>query len=209
MVREVIFYKTSGNRSPINEFLDTLSAKQAQKVSWVLNLIEELNMVPGQYFQKMVSIDDIWEARVKIGSNIFRLLGFFDGSKLVVMSHAFQKKTQKTPRQAIKLAEERKKTGLFQEKEEMSDVKKYIKKRKDRDPEFAKDFDSGYEQFKIGVMLKQAREEAGITQEELATRLHTKKTAISRIENHAEDIKLSTLEKFAHALGKHLKLEVA
>ena len=56
---------------------------------------------------------------------------------------------------------------------------------------------------------KQAREEAGITQEELAARLHTKKTAISRIENHAEDIKLSTLEKFVQALGKHLKLEVA
>lgn len=91
----------------------------------------------------------------------------------------------------------------------MSDVKKYIKKRKARDPEFAKDFDSGYEQFKIGVMLKQAREDANMTQEELAERLNTKKTAISRIENHAEDIKLSTLEKFAHALGKHLKLEVA
>jgi len=91
----------------------------------------------------------------------------------------------------------------------MSDVKKYIKKRKARDPEFAKNFDSGYEQFKIGVLLKQAREEAGITQEELASRLNTKKTAISRIENHAEDIKLSTLEKFANALGKKLKLEVA
>ena len=91
----------------------------------------------------------------------------------------------------------------------MSDVKKYVKKRKARDSEFAKDFDSGYEQFKIGVMLKQAREEAGITQEELARRLHTKKTAISRIENHAEDIKLSTLEKFARALGKHLTLRVA
>ncbi len=49
----------------------------------------------------------------------------------------------------------------------MSDLKKYIKKRKTKDSEFAKDFDSGYEQFKIGVMLKQAREAAGITQEEL------------------------------------------
>ena len=91
----------------------------------------------------------------------------------------------------------------------MSDVKQYIKKRKARDPGFAEDFDSGYEQFKIGVMLKQAREEAGMTQEELAARMNTKKTAISRIENHAEDIKLSTLEKFAHALGRKLKLEVA
>ncbi|MBT5305704.1 MAG: helix-turn-helix transcriptional regulator [Candidatus Scalindua sp.] len=91
----------------------------------------------------------------------------------------------------------------------MSDLQKYIKKRKKRDPEFVKGFDTGYEQFKIGVLLKQAREEAGLTQEELAVRLDTKKSAISRIENHAEDIKLSTLEKFAHALGKNLRLEVA
>jgi ribosome-binding protein aMBF1 (putative translation factor) len=91
----------------------------------------------------------------------------------------------------------------------MSDLKKYIENRKARDEEFAKDFDSGYEQFKIGVLLKQAREESGLTQEELALRLNTKKSAISRIENHAEDIKLSTLEKFANALGKRLRLEVA
>lgn len=91
----------------------------------------------------------------------------------------------------------------------MSDLQKYIKKRKARDPEFAKGFDTGYEQFKIGVLLKQAREETGLTQEELAVRLETQKSAISRIENHAEDIKLSTLEKFAHALGKHLRLEVS
>jgi hypothetical protein len=70
----------------------------------------------------------------------------------------------------------------------MSDLQNYIEKRKARDSEFAKDFDAGYEQFKIGVMLKQARQQAGYTQEELAARLHTKKTAISRIENHAEDI---------------------
>ena len=91
----------------------------------------------------------------------------------------------------------------------MSDLQKYIKKRKARDPEFAKDFESGYEQFRIGVMLKQAREQAGLTQEELARRLHTKKTAISRIENHAEDIKLSTLERFAEAIGKRLTLKIA
>ena len=91
----------------------------------------------------------------------------------------------------------------------MSDLQKYIKKRKTRDAKFATGFDSGYEQFKIGVMLKQAREESGVTQEELAVRLHTRKSAISRIENHADDIKLSTLKKFAHALGRHLRLEVA
>ena len=91
----------------------------------------------------------------------------------------------------------------------MSDLQKYIEKRKTKDPQFAKGFESGYEEFKIGVILKQVREEAGVTQEELAIKLHTKKSAVSRIENHADDIKLSTLEKFAHALGKHLKVEVS
>jgi len=90
----------------------------------------------------------------------------------------------------------------------MSDLRKYIRERKARDPEFAEGFDSGYEQFKIGVMLKQARLEAGMTQEQLASRLHTKKTAISRIENHAEDIKLSTLERFAEGIGKRLTLNI-
>jgi ribosome-binding protein aMBF1 (putative translation factor) len=91
----------------------------------------------------------------------------------------------------------------------MSDLKKYIKERKKKDRVFAKGFDQGYEQFKIGVVLRQAREEAGLTQEELARRLKTKKTAISRIENHAEDIKLSTIERVAGALGKRLQISIA
>ena len=91
----------------------------------------------------------------------------------------------------------------------MADLETYIEKRKKRSPRFAKNFESGYEQFKIGVVLRQAREEAGLTQEQVAKKLKTKKSAISRIENHAEDIRLSTLEKFAEAVGKHLHLEVA
>ena len=91
----------------------------------------------------------------------------------------------------------------------MSDLKKYIAKRKKMDKEFAQGFDEGYKQFKIGVVLRQARESAGLTQEELALRLKTKKTAISRIENHAEDIKLSTLDRVAKALGKRLEVNIA
>lgn len=90
----------------------------------------------------------------------------------------------------------------------MSDIKRYISERKKRDKVFAKGFEEGYEQFKIGVILRQARESAGLTQEELAKRLKTKKTAISRIENHAEDIKLSTLERVAIALGKRLEVNI-
>ena len=91
----------------------------------------------------------------------------------------------------------------------MDDLEKYIKNRKQRSPAFADGFEAGYEQFKIGVMLRTAREEAGLSQGELAGRLRTKKSAISRIENHAEDIRLSTLEKFAEAIGKRLSLKIA
>jgi ribosome-binding protein aMBF1 (putative translation factor) len=84
-----------------------------------------------------------------------------------------------------------------------------VKKRKKRDREFAQSYEEDYEQFKIGVMLRDARVSAGLTQEELARRIGTKKTAISRIENHAEDVKLSTLKKTASALGKKLEVKIA
>jgi HTH-type transcriptional regulator/antitoxin HipB len=90
----------------------------------------------------------------------------------------------------------------------MKNLDRYIRKRKKADPEFAKGFDEGYRDFKIGVILRQAREEAGLTQEELADRVGTRKTAISRIENHAEDIKLSTIQKVAKALGKNLEISL-
>lgn len=90
----------------------------------------------------------------------------------------------------------------------MSDLRKYITARKRRDPKFAENFDIGYADFKIGVLLKQARESTGLTQEEVAKKLNTQKSAISRIENHAEDIRLSTLEKFAKVLGKQLRVQV-
>lgn len=90
----------------------------------------------------------------------------------------------------------------------MSDLDRYVDDRKKRDKGFAEGFEDGYEQFKIGEVLRQAREAAGLTQEELALRLHTKKTAISRIENHAEDIKISTLKRVARALGKRLQVHL-
>jgi len=91
----------------------------------------------------------------------------------------------------------------------MDDLDKYINKRKKQSPSFERDYNKGYEQFKIGVLLKEARLEAGLTQEQVAKKLHTKKSAISRIENHADDIRLSTLENYAQAVGKHLQLNLA
>lgn len=91
----------------------------------------------------------------------------------------------------------------------MSDVKRYIEKRLETDTDFAAGFEVGYANFKIGVMLRQAREAAGMTQEEVAQQLNTTKSAISRIENHAEDIRLSTLNRYATAVGLDLQIRLA
>jgi len=91
----------------------------------------------------------------------------------------------------------------------MDNLEKYINKRKKDNPEFAKEFEKGYESLKIGVLLRQSRKEAGITQEELARKLKTKKSAISRIENHSEDIRLSTLKNYVEALGRNLRVYIS
>jgi len=69
-------------------------------------------MVPRQYFKKLVNTDDIWEVRVQLGNNIFRLLSFLDGNELVILTNGFVKKRQKTPLQEIALAEQRKRDYL-------------------------------------------------------------------------------------------------
>lgn len=84
-----------------------------------------------------------------------------------------------------------------------------IAKRKAEDPEFAERYDRGYQAFRLGVMLQLAREEAGMTQEQVAEKLGTKKSAISRLENNAGDLRLSTLQKYAEAVGRRLILELA
>ena len=91
----------------------------------------------------------------------------------------------------------------------MSDVKRYVQIRSGRDPEFAQNYEVGYADFKIGVILRQARESAGLTQEEVARKLRTKKSAISRIENHADDVRLSTLRRYADAVGASLQIRLA
>ena len=91
----------------------------------------------------------------------------------------------------------------------MNDVNRYIQDRAERDAEFAENFDIGYADFKIGVILRQAREAAGLTQDQVAKKLHTQKSAISRIENHADDVRLSTIRRYAEAVGASLQIRLS
>ncbi len=116
-MREVIHYKTANGHDPVREFLDALSGKQAAKVTWVLSLVEDLRIIPKQYFKKLIGTDDIWEVRIESGSDTFRLLCFFESGNLVVLTNGFAKKTGKTPAGEIKLAEDRKKDYLRRKNE--------------------------------------------------------------------------------------------
>ena len=115
-MRTVNFYRLPNGNSPVEEFLDSLTGKQAQKVLWVLQLIEELDVIPRQYFKKLVDSEGIWEVRIQFGNDIFRLLSFFDGGTLLILTNGFAKKTQKTPTQEIALAVRRKEDYLSRRK---------------------------------------------------------------------------------------------
>jgi phage-related protein len=103
--KTVIFYRTADGRCPVEDFFDSLSGKVAQKVAWVLSLVEDLDVVPSTYFKKLVNTEEIWECRIQLGSNAYRIFCFFNGNSVVVLTHGLIKKTQKTPRREIERAE--------------------------------------------------------------------------------------------------------
>ena len=107
----IVFYRAKDGKEPALDYIESLDFKQAQKVTWVLDLIEDLEeRVPSEYFKKLPSTHGIWEIRISFAGNIFRLLSFFDvnDGSLVVVAHGFTKKTQNVPTREIRVAERRK-----------------------------------------------------------------------------------------------------
>lgn len=111
-MREIQFYRTINGDCPVEEFLDALGPKPAQKVAWVLKLVQELPMVPKQYLKQLEGTDDPWEVRAEFGGDAFRLLGFWDAGRLIILTNGFAKKTQKTPERELELATQRKRDHL-------------------------------------------------------------------------------------------------
>jgi len=95
--RTVVFYRSANGKCPVEEFLNSQPGKVAQKVVWVLRLLEELGFVPNRYFAKLPGTEEIWECRINLGSNTYRILCFFSAGSSVVLTHGFIKKTKKTP----------------------------------------------------------------------------------------------------------------
>jgi phage-related protein len=103
-MREIRFYRNADGDCPVEEFLDGLGPKQAQKIAWVLKLVKELPLVPRQYLKKLEGADELWEVRAEFGGDAFRLLGFWDAGSLIILTNGFAKKTQKTPERELALA---------------------------------------------------------------------------------------------------------
>ena len=85
------------------EFYNKQQDKVKEKIDWTIRLVQTLERIPEKYF-KHINGTTLYEMRILAGSNIYRVFCFFDKGKLVVVLNGFQKKTQKTPKNEIKLA---------------------------------------------------------------------------------------------------------
>jgi len=114
-MKEIKFYKLPSGKIPVIDFLDSLSSKEAQKVTWVLTLIEESESISTKFYKQLKNTDGILEIRIQIGKNHFRLLGFENNGTLVILTNGFKKKNQKVPKSEISLAQQRRKEYLENE----------------------------------------------------------------------------------------------
>ena len=109
-IRDIYYYK-----SFYLDFFETLKPEVKRKFNWTLKLIATIDRVPVKYFNYMKDTTGLFEVRVEVGSDIYRVFSFFDEGRLIILLNGFQKKSQKTPKNEIELAEKLKKQ-YFDEK---------------------------------------------------------------------------------------------
>jgi phage-related protein len=109
-LRDIFYYK-----SYYLDFFKTLDDDVKRKFNWTLKLIATLDRVPVKYFKNIKNSSGLYEVRVEVTNNIFRVFCFFDEGKLIILINGFQKKSQKTPKKEIEKAEKLKKQ-YFDEK---------------------------------------------------------------------------------------------
>jgi phage-related protein len=98
-IRTIVFYKEY-----FQDFFSEQKDKVKDKIIWTLTLIEEIERVSGHYLKHIEGTDGLYEIRIQLGTDIFRIFCFFDSGKLIIIISGFQKKTQKTPIREIEKA---------------------------------------------------------------------------------------------------------
>ncbi|WP_342647337.1 type II toxin-antitoxin system RelE/ParE family toxin [Mucilaginibacter sp. CSA2-8R] len=91
-IREVVLYKRY-----FLDFLEAQNQKVKKKISWTIDLIQSIERVPELYLKHLQGTDGLYEIRVQVGSDIFRIFCCFHEGKLIILMNGFQKKTMKTP----------------------------------------------------------------------------------------------------------------
>ena len=103
--RTIVFFKDYFERFFIQQ-----TEKVKARIIWTLNLIEDIERIPEVYFKHIESTNGIYEIRIKLGSDIYRIFCFFNQGKLIILANGFKKKSQKTPKKeivrALKIREE-------------------------------------------------------------------------------------------------------
>ncbi|MGV8138130.1 MAG: type II toxin-antitoxin system RelE/ParE family toxin [Mangrovibacterium sp.] len=109
-IRDIYYFKNY-----YLDFFSTLKPDVRKKFNWTLKLIATVARIPVKFFKYMEGTTGLYEIRVEVGSDIYRVFSFFDKGQLIVLINGFQKKSQKTPKSEIELAEKLKKE-YFDEK---------------------------------------------------------------------------------------------
>lgn len=107
-MRDIAFYESDLGNRPVDEFLGNLDPAPRAKFVRTLELLRVQQRVPAKFWKKL-SGTDLWEVRVEYAGNIYRVLAALAKDNRVVLLHGFQKKSQKTPRQDMEIAQQRQK----------------------------------------------------------------------------------------------------
>jgi len=99
-IRQAIVYKHY-----FWDFYNAQTKEVQRKVDWVIGLVRTLHVIPVKFFKHLEGTDGLYEMRIKVGSDIFRVFCCFDKGNLVILLNGFQKKSEKTPPQEIEKAE--------------------------------------------------------------------------------------------------------
>jgi phage-related protein len=108
-VRRIEYVQNGMGKSAVEEFIDSLDDVAQKKVLFVLALARDCGVLPSQYFKRLSGSDGIYEIRIQAAGQIYRILCFWGKGNCLVLTHGFKKKTQKTPKAEIDIADRWKK----------------------------------------------------------------------------------------------------
>jgi phage-related protein len=113
IIRDILYYEDH-----YLNFYNSLKPEVKKKFNWTLQLIATIDRIPEKHFKHLTGTDGLYEIRVEVGSDIYRVFSFFDKGQLIILTNGFQKKTQKTPKNELELAEKLKKQYFNEKKQE-------------------------------------------------------------------------------------------